>query len=136
MRSGIDLTDFLDLKRTVQQRIEMLFNVLDPDDNGYISDDDLRLIINTVRYGHTPEEVDAMIQLADNDEDGQITPIELVELFFVRNDTPRYTYNPPPRPDYISPPDPTNTDRLDVEEPNLQSQQVNSPDVVVSVRLP
>ena len=136
MRSGIDLTDFLTLKRKVQGRITMLFNALDQDDNGYISDDDLRLIINTVKHEHTPKEVEAMVRKADKDGDGKITSYELINVFFVPRDTPSYTYNPPPRPKYHSPPKYTSSVSLGADYSTLQDQQVEPSVIVVGATAP
>ncbi len=86
----IDFGDFLYLMTLKMQHTDMeqelihAFRVFDRDGNGNISAAELKYVMSNIGESITDEEIDAMIQEADTDNDGQINYHEFIRMMLAK----------------------------------------------------
>lgn len=84
----IDFAEFLALlaKRLMhsdnEEEVYEAFKTFDTDKNGEISAQELKAVLTTLGEKLTPQEVDEIIRIADEDGDGVISYREFVRLLF------------------------------------------------------
>ena len=59
--------------RSFEEELKEVFQTLDDDGSGYITDEEIRMILNALGEKLSDQEVQEMIKFADSDGDGQVT---------------------------------------------------------------